>query len=44
MGMCPSFFLAAAESPEAMESLWMQTCSGYLDNPLPSLFKEKLFA
>ncbi len=27
-----------------MESLWQQTLSAYLDNPLPTVLKEKLFA
>ncbi|QDS94146.1 Sensor protein FixL [Roseimaritima multifibrata] len=43
MGVCPSFFLLAEQSPDIMESLWRQAEVGYLDNPLPSLFKEKLF-
>ncbi len=44
MGLCPSFFLLAANSPETMQLLWRQAQDAYLDNPLPSLFKEKLFA
>lgn len=43
MGVCPSFFLLAEDSPEIMENLWRQAQVAYLDNPLPSLFKEKLF-
>ncbi len=44
MGVCPSFFFSATDSPKIMEGLWLQTQAAYLDNPLPSLFKEKLFA
>ncbi len=44
MGVVPSFFLIAEETPEIMESLWQQAKTAYLDNPLPSMFKEKLFA
>ncbi len=44
MGVCPSFFLLASESPQIMENLWQRARADYLDNPLPSFFKEKLFA
>lgn len=44
LGFFPPFFAPALETPEVLESLWQQTLSAYLDNPLPALFKEKLFA
>lgn len=44
MGLWPSFFQSASDSPGRLESLWRQTQEAYLDNPLPPLFKEKLFA
>lgn len=42
MGLCPSFFVLAGDSPEKLEALWRQAQEAYVDNPLPSLFKEKL--
>lgn len=42
MGVCPSFFLQAVDSPGQLENLWRQTQQGYLDNPLPPVLKEKL--
>ena len=44
LGFCPSFFLATPESPEIIRGLWQQTRHAYLDNPIPPLLKEKLFA
>jgi hypothetical protein len=43
MGLVPNFFLLAPNNPEITENLWGFTRFGYLDNPLPSLFKERLF-
>lgn len=43
LGFFPPFFAPALETPEILENLWQQTLSAYLDNPLPALFKEKLF-
>ena len=43
-GFFPPFFTPALEIPEILESLWQQTLSAYVNNPLPALFKEKLFA
>lgn len=44
LGLCPSFFLLAPDAPEVTRELWEQAQNAYLDNPLPPLFKEKLFA
>jgi hypothetical protein len=42
-GVLPSFFCSAQAAPGLIERLWDFAKSGYLDNPLPSLFKERLF-
>src|SRR6185503_5204537 len=42
-GMLPNFFCTAATAPGLIEELWGFAKSAYLDNPLPSLFKERLF-
>ena len=44
LGFLPPFFGPALEVPAVVESLWQQTLAGYVENPLPALFKEKLFA
>ena len=36
--------LLAPEAPEITEKLWGFAEAAYLDNPLPSVFKERLFA
>jgi PAS domain S-box-containing protein len=43
-GFFSPFFTPALETPEILENLWRQTLSAYVNNPLPALFKEKLFA
>lgn len=43
-GFIPPFFGPALESPEVLENLWQQTLTAYFNNPLSSLFKEKLSA
>lgn len=43
-GFFPPFFTPALQTPSVLENLWHQTCSTYVDNPLPALFKEKLSA
>src|SRR5437588_3856554 len=43
-GFIPFFFAPAEETPEVLENLQQQTISAYVNNPLPGLFKEKLFA
>jgi PAS domain S-box-containing protein len=42
-GMVPNFFRLAPEAPAISEKLWVFAETTYLDNPLPSLFKERLF-
>jgi PAS domain S-box-containing protein len=43
MGVLPNFFRLAPETPEITEKLWGFAQVAYLDNPLPSVFKERLF-
>src|ERR1700732_5345678 len=42
-GVLPNFFRLAPETPEITEKLWGFAEAAYLDNPLPSVFKERLF-
>jgi two-component sensor histidine kinase len=42
-GLVPHFFSSAPDAPEIIERLWQFAKAGYLDNPIPSLFKERLF-
>ena len=42
-GVLPNFFCSADASPGLAEELWKFAKSAYLDSPLPSLFKERLF-
>jgi len=42
-GLVPNFFVSASDAPEIVEKLWDFAKSAYLDNPIPSLFKERLF-
>src|SRR6185503_15668966 len=42
-GILPNFFRLAPETPEIIEKLFGFAQAAYLDNPLPSLFKERLF-
>ena len=42
-GVLPNFFCTAASVPGLIEELWGFAKSAYLDSPLPSLFKERLF-
>ena len=42
-GLVPNFFMSAPDAPEIVEKLWDFATSAYLDNPIPSLFKERLF-
>jgi PAS domain S-box-containing protein len=42
-GLVPNFFLSGSAAPGLIEELWAFAKSAYLDNPLPSLFKERLF-
>ncbi|GLQ95015.1 hypothetical protein GCM10007901_39680 [Dyella acidisoli] len=43
LGVLPQFFTPTEAAPELAEQLWAQAKAAYLDNPLPSLFKERLF-
>jgi PAS domain S-box-containing protein len=42
-GVLPNFFRLGPETPEIIEKLWGFAQAAYLDNPLPSVFKERLF-
>ena len=42
-GVLPNFFCSAEAAPGLIEELWKFAKSAYLDSPLPSLFKERLF-
>lgn len=42
-GMLPNFFRLGSGDPNLTKNLWGFAQFGYLDNPLPSLFKERLF-
>ncbi|MCU0895444.1 MAG: PAS domain S-box protein, partial [Rhodospirillales bacterium] len=43
LGVMPNFFRSARAAPEIARHLWAFASAGYLDNPLPALFKERLF-
>jgi hypothetical protein len=42
-GVLPNFFRLTPENPQITANLWGFASFAYLDNPLPSLFKERLF-
>ncbi len=42
-GVFPNFFCSADAAPGLIEELWKFAKAAYLDSPLPSLFKERLF-
>lgn len=42
-GVLPNFFRLTAADPKITANLWGFAQFAYLDNPLPSLFKERLF-
>src|SRR5271154_2174533 len=42
-GVLPNFIHLAHEAPDVREKLWRFAQAAYLDNPLPSIFKERLF-
>ena len=42
-GVCPSFFKLAQAEPLIARQLFQIAELGYLDSPIPDLFKEKLF-
>jgi diguanylate cyclase (GGDEF)-like protein/PAS domain S-box-containing protein len=43
LGYFPLYLTPAAEFPDLLQSLWGQSLSGYYANPVPALFKERLF-
>jgi PAS domain S-box-containing protein len=42
-GVLPNFFRLTTDDPKITETLWEFAQFAYLDNPLPSLLKERLF-
>ena len=42
-GFIPPFFNAVKANTSLLHSLWRHTRAAYIENPLPALFKEKLF-
>ena len=42
-GVLPNFFRLSPETPGITEKLWAFAQAAYLDNPLASIFKERLF-
>ena len=42
-GLVPNFFMSAQDAPEIVEKLWDFAKAAYLDNAIPSVFKERLF-
>lgn len=42
-GILPNFFRSAQAAPELIQQLWGFAKAGYLDNPMPAVFKERLF-
>jgi two-component sensor histidine kinase len=42
-GLVPNFFRSAPDAPFVMHELWLFAKAAYLDNPIPTLFKERLF-
>lgn len=43
LGVLPNFFASPSVEPVIAAQLWAQAKAAYVDNPLPSLFKERLF-
>jgi PAS domain S-box-containing protein len=44
LGFFPPFLAPAISTPPLLDNLWQLTLVAYINNPLPSIFKEKLFA
>ena len=42
-GLVPNFFRSAPDAPFVIRELWRFAKSAYLDTPIPTLFKERLF-
>ncbi len=43
LGVLPNFFCTGSSAPGLIDRLWDFARSAYLDSPLPSVFKERLF-
>ena len=41
--LVPNFFVSTPDAPEIIERLWAFAAAAYLDTPIPTLFKERLF-
>jgi two-component sensor histidine kinase len=42
-GLVPNFFRSAPDAPFVIRELWLFAKAAYLDSPIPTLFKERLF-
>ena len=42
-GVVPNFFRSAPDVPSVIRELWLFAKAAYLDTPIPTLFKERLF-
>jgi two-component sensor histidine kinase len=42
-GLVPNFFRSSPDAPFVVRELWLFAKSAYLDTPIPTLFKERLF-
>ena len=42
-GLVPNFFRSTPDAPLVIRELWLFAKSAYLDSPIPTLFKERLF-
>ena len=42
-GLVPNFFRSAPDAPFIVRELWQFAKSAYLDTPIPTLLKERLF-
>jgi len=42
-GLVPNFFQSSPDAPHVVRELWTYAKSAYLDTPIPTLFKERLF-
>jgi hypothetical protein len=42
-GLVPNFFRSAPDAPFVVHELWQFAKAAYLDNPIPTLLKERLF-
>ena len=42
-GLVPNFFRSAPDAPLVVQELWLFAKAAYLDTPIPSLLKERLF-